>query len=133
MSAQDTINTLDKKLEQVKSIIGCLCSNDHFTELSSQTISGNLWAVADLTEDLQHLSEDLWEQINPEAPAKSQDTVTFDTGGIDVTVNFRKETLLVLEEMVKYIDHASCVGQGLLDAVERQDKPAANEKPEEAS
>ena len=73
MSAQDTLNTQNKKLEQVKSIIGCLCSNDHFTELSSETVSGNLWAIADLIEDLQQLSSDLWEQMKqskPDAPVK---------------------------------------------------------------
>ena len=121
MSAQDTINTLDKKLEQVKSIIGCLCSNDHFTELSSQTISGNLWAVADLTEDLQHLSEDLWEQIKPQGDSKPDAPVMMSDEPIR---DLQKELLMVLREVTGAAELAASEGRRLLDAVDKRDKDA---------
>ena len=121
MSAQDTINTLDKKLEQVKSIIGSLCSNDHFTDISSNTISGNLWAVADLTEDLQHLSEDLWEQIKPQGDSNSGATVMC---GDEPIPDLERELIAVMREMTKELEDVVVTGRGFLNDIDKRDKTA---------
>ena len=119
----DAQDILSGRLAQAQGILNSLLIDEQHANMVSRELNNTLWAIGTLLEQATDAFQEMSQQSKP------QDTVTFDTGGIDVTVNFRKESLLVVQEMVKYIDHASCVGQGLLDAVERQDKPAANEAP----
>jgi len=76
--AQDTINTLNKQHEQIKSIIGCLCSNDHFITISDHCVAGNLWVISDLIEQAEQATNDLWEQIKQQGDSKPDAHVMMD-------------------------------------------------------
>ena len=119
----DAQDILSGRLAQAKGILNSLLIDEQHHNLASRELNNTLWAIDTLIEQAKDAFQEMSQQSKP------QDTVTFDTGGIDITVNFRKESRLVLQEMVKYIDHASCVGQGLLDAVDKRDKAAVNGAP----
>ena len=133
----DAQDTLENLLQHAHDLVDTFLSAEMHERITWRLADGLNYTLRDLLEQAQAALEEVCHERKPDElfmdEEKAQDTVTFDTAGIAVTVNFRKESLLVVQEMVKYIDHASCVGQGLLDAVERQDKPTANEKPGEAS
>ena len=117
----DAQDILSGRLAQAQGILSSLLIDEQHNNMVSQDLNNTLWAIDTLLDQAAGALKEMPYVSKPDAPAKSQDTVTFDHG---VTVNFKKEALSVVEEMVGKTHHATCVGQALLDAVAKTDKTA---------
>ena len=49
----NNIEILDRQVTQAKAVLICLSANDHFKELSPETVANTLWLLNDRMDDIQ--------------------------------------------------------------------------------
>jgi len=81
----DAQDILSGRLAQAHGILSSLLIDEQHANMVSLDLNNTLWAIDTLLDQAAGALKEM------PYVSKPQDTVTFDTGGIDITVNFRKE------------------------------------------